>query len=214
MDNKKIPLIIAGIFLIIIIIAAFFIYPNKKYAIIVNNEKLSMESFESAMKDEVRFAQTRGEEVNEEKIKEDLIKRLVERMIFSSYLASHDIEVSGDDLDEIYTMMAEDDPNANNKEELHQQWKEQGRDINIIEKQLKEDLVYERLFEIYFEKAEVSEEELKEAYREHTEGMEEFGWDEISEEDLLLLLKYNKTNELIETERKRFEENVEIKLFI
>ncbi len=213
-SNKKIPLIIAGIFLILIIVAAFLIYPSEKYAITVNNEKLTLESFNSAMENEVRFAQIRDEEIDEEKIKEELIKNIIDRMVFSSYLSSLDVNITTDDLNPIYQGMIEDDPNINTKEEIHKQWTEQGRDVNIIEKQIKEDLVYEKLFENYFNEITVTEEELEKAFKEHTEGMEEFGWDEVEKEELHFLLKHNKIHLLIEEERAKFEENAEIKVLI
>lgn len=212
--NKKIPLTIAALFLIAIIVSAFLLYPSEKYAIIVNNEKLTLESFNSAMENEIHFAKTRGEELNEEAVKTDLIEKMIERMTFSAYLSSLNIEITSEDLDKIYETIIEDTPNISTKEDLHREWREQGRNIEIIEKQIKEDLAYEKLFEKYFEEVEIPDEEVEMAYKEHMEGVEEFGWDVIEKEDLEFYLRHNKTHNLIDEERKSFEENIEIKVLI
>ncbi len=213
-SNKKTPIIIALLFLIAIVVTVFIIYSSEKYAIIVNDEKLTVEAFNSAMENEIRFAQIREEELDEEKIKQELIEKMIDKMIFSSYLSSLGIDILEEDLDKIYEGMIEDNPDVNTKEELHRQWREQERDINIIEKQLKEDLAHEKLFEEYFEKIEVTDEELEKAYEEHLDGVEEFGWYEIEKEDLYFYLKHNKTHHLLEEEREKFEENANIEVLI
>ncbi len=214
MEKTKIPFIIITVFLIAIVVSAFLFYPSEKYAIIVNDEKLTLESFNSALENEIRFAQLREETINEEEIKKDLIEKMIERMTFSSYLSSLNIDITTEDLSQIYQSIIEDTPNVSTKEELHQQWREQGRDVNIIEKQLKEDLAYEKLFEKYFEEVDVPDQELEEAYEEHVAGVEEFGWDAVEKEDLYFYLKHNKVHNLIEQERKDFEKNIEVKVLI
>ncbi len=208
MQNKKIliPVVVVGAMLVLI---GFVFLGQEDYAIIVNDEKITREEF---MQEVDKIMENTDED--RETIKEDLQERMVERMIFSSYLSSVGINVSRQEINDKYQSLVDFNPDVETVEQMKQKWKEEGVNMTMLEKQLKEEVVYEKLFEQYVEEVHIDEEELSAEYKKYVQESENFEWGPISKEEFEDQLKFRKASDRIEEEREAFEKEVGINIIL
>ncbi len=214
MDKNK-KTIIALFFLLVLAAITVFFITRERYAIIVGEERLTQAQFQEELQRALDNMTTEQKELtSEEEVKNNVVEILKERMKFSIYLNSLDINITQKEIDAKYQEIVDASSAINSKEELLKSWEEQGVSLKIIEKQIKEDIIYEKLAAKYLEEVEIEEGILEEEYQSYMQGVEDYGWAEISKEDLEEQLRYNEVHRLIEEERRAVEEDVEVEILI
>ncbi len=204
MSKKIIALIITVV--TVCVVAFIAIKSQNDFVIIVNEEKVSRDDFQREL-DKILLS---GDIRDEELIRQELVERTTERLVFSSYLKSLEIEVTEKELTIRYQLIADGLPDVNTAEELRQKWEEEGVDLYLLDKQFTEEIAYDKIFSIYLAQEQLPRQEIDDSYENYLR--ENSDLQPMSREEFTEQFNYQLVYQKIEEEKKAFQEKSVIEI--
>ncbi len=171
------------IILLSVAIAGLIIFTTEgtdDVAIKINEQVITYENFNEVMRSVQEWT---GEDLTEEKLKEETIREVVYTALFDQYLESKGITVTKEEIDEKWKEVVAD-MGVENREEVIQKAMEDGvseKDLNeMMERWTKE----EKLMDAYREEVILTEEEIQAEYESLVSSMIEMGVEELPFEEI------------------------------
>jgi hypothetical protein len=155
-------------------------FSDKKIAVIVNEEEMTRGDFNLVLKQvNQNYSELEPQEANE-----TALEMAVDQLLLVSYAKKMGLFVAEEEMEEFYAEVIMHEPEIQTKAELFTVWEDDGFNQQEMERQVKIYLLYDKIYEAYVEKIDITDEEIEEAYKDYISWIEEVG---ASEEELMTI---------------------------